>query len=362
MNHHGWKRTIVGLVLLLVVFGMMPILFPVHRADAATYTSVVSDVVDGDTIHLQTPILGSTTVRLVSIDTPETNYNGQNQGHHAYDASNYLKQLLPPGTPVTIETDVEEKDSYGRVLGHVWKGNLDVNKEILRQGHAVTYYIYPNMKYYEEYRAAMLEAKQAGRGIWNPADPLTELPFEFRLRIGGRQPDKYVGDYYTKTYVDPANYPQIPVENRVFFWTEADAQSAGYTRNNGGATGPVLINEVLPAPNTAFTKEFVELYNPSNSPVNIGGYIIDDIVGGGSAPYTIPSGTTIPAHGYWVWETNNYFNNTGDDVTLKNPSGTIVDQYTYSSTAYDASWYRYPDGGNWSATQDTTPTKGAANQ
>jgi len=86
------------------------------------------------------------------------------------------------------------------------------------------------MKYFESYRSALLELRQAGQGILNPADPLTELPFEFRLRVSGRSPDKYVGDHYTKKYVDPADYKQIPVENHVFFWTETDTQQAGYTR------------------------------------------------------------------------------------------------------------------------------------
>jgi endonuclease YncB( thermonuclease family) len=345
---------------LLLVFSL---LFPMVPKDsyAATYTSTVDRVVDGDTIYLTQPVLGKTKVRLLSIDAPESYYNGQSQDPWGTDAKNYLTQLLPPGTPVTIETDVEDTDAYGRLLAHVWKGSLDVNKEMLRQGYAVTYYIWPNMKYFEDYQAAYLEAKQNGRGIWNPSNPLQELPFEFRDRVSGSSQDKYVGDYYTKKYVDPVDYKQIPIENRVFFFTESDAINAGYTKSNSGTASPLYINEVLPAPQSKFTQEFVEIYNPNNEPVDIGGYVIDDIVGGGSAPYTIPSGTVIPAKGYYIWETNNYFNNSGDTVTLKAKDGTILDQYSYSSTAYDASWYRYPDGGNWSSTQDLTPTKGSSN-
>lgn len=36
------------------------------------YESVVERVVDGDTIHLKEPVLGSTKVRYVNIDTAET--------------------------------------------------------------------------------------------------------------------------------------------------------------------------------------------------------------------------------------------------------------------------------------------------
>jgi endonuclease YncB( thermonuclease family) len=332
---------------------------------AATYTATVDRVVDGDTVYLKETIKGTNKVRMLSIDTPETNYQGASQEPWGANAKNYLAQLLPSGTKVTVETDVEETDAYGRLLAHLYKGSLDVNKEMVRQGHAVTYFIWPNLLHFSEYQNAYLEAKQNGRGMWSTANPIKELPFEFRDRISGQPQDKFVGDYSTKKYVAPADYKQVPIEKRVFFFSEADAKAAGYTKSNNGGTpaGNLVINEVLPAPSSTFTNEFVEIYNPTSSTIDLSGYVIDDVVDGGGAPYVIPSGTSIPAKGYFVWETNNYFNNSGgDDVTLKAPNGTIIDRYHYSSTGYDRSWYRSPDGGDWAATQDATPTKGAANR
>lgn len=332
---------------------------------AASYTSTVDRVVDGDTVYLTKAVLGTTKVRLLSIDTSETYYYGENQGHHATDASNYLKQLLPAGTKITMVTDQEEKDSYGRLLAHVFKGTLDVNKEMLRKGHAVTYYIWPNMLYFTDYRTAQQAAQSEGLGIWNPNDPLTELPFEFRLRIDGRQPDKYVGNYDTKKYVNPADYKQVDVNNRVFFFTEQDALAAGYTKEgnpNPGPTSGLYVNELLPAPQNTYNTEWIEIYNSTDQNVDLGGYVIDDIRNGGMSPYTIPAGTVIPSKGYWVWETNSYFNNSSDSAYLIAPNGTVVDSFSYSSIQYDASWYRNPDGGAWSSTMDTSPTKGAANQ
>lgn len=349
----------------VMVLGILIGTFP-QPAAAASYTSTVDYVVDGDTIYLKQAVLGTTKVRLLSIDTPETNYNGQNQGHHAYDATNYLKQLLPAGTKITLVTDTDEKDSYGRLLAHVFKGTLDVNKEMLLKGHAVTYYIWPNMKYFVEYRDAMQQARQAGLGIWNPNDPLTELPFEFRLRISGRSPDKYVGNYDTKFYVDPVDYKKVAVENRVFFFTEQDAIAAGYQREAATQPAPsptagLYINELLPAPQSKYTSEWIEIYNSTDNAIDLGGYQIDDLRSGGQAPYTIPAGTIIPAKGYYVWETNSYFNNSGDEANLIAPDGKVVDSFSYSSTKYDASWYRYPDGGVWASQMDSTPTKAASN-
>lgn len=129
-----------------------------------------------------------------------------------------------------------------------------------------------------------------------------------------------------------------------------------------GSGKDVKVNELLPAPQSTFTYEWIELYNPTSSDIDLSGYIIDDIRSGGSAAYTIPSGTVIRANGFFVWRTSNYFNNTGDTANFVAPDGAIIDSFTYTTIKYDRSYYRYPDGGAWSSTMDSTPTEGAANQ
>jgi len=126
------------------------------------------------------------------------------------------------------------------------------------------------------------------------------------------------------------------------------------------SAGQVVINEILPAASNGV--DWVELYNTTAGALDIGSCTLDDIAGGGGAPYQIPAGTTIPAHGYWTWDRSSYFNNGGDDVRLlKEDATTVLDAYTYASTAYDASWYRLPDGGAWQPTATTSPTKGTTN-
>ncbi|HHS97128.1 MAG TPA: MBL fold metallo-hydrolase [Chloroflexi bacterium] len=124
--------------------------------------------------------------------------------------------------------------------------------------------------------------------------------------------------------------------------------------------GQVVINEILPAPSSGY--EWVELYNTTDSPLNIGNCYIDDVADGGGAPYQIPAGTIIPAKGFWTLDRNRYFNNGGDDVRfLKEDATTVLDSYTYGSTGYDVSWYRSPDGGAWQPEPTASPTKGASN-
>jgi len=125
--------------------------------------------------------------------------------------------------------------------------------------------------------------------------------------------------------------------------------------------GQVVINEVLPAPSGG-APEWVELYNTTGSAVDISYCYIDDIAGGGKPPYQIPAGTILAAHGFWTLDRTDYFNNTGDDVRfLMDNMTTVLDSFTYGSTAYDISWYRYPDGGSWAASPTSSPTKGSSN-
>lgn len=123
----------------------------------------------------------------------------------------------------------------------------------------------------------------------------------------------------------------------------------------------IVINELYPNAATGQT-EWIELYNPTPQTIDISAAYIDDIASGGGAPIQIPSGTVIAAGGYWTLDTNNYFNNSGDDARLLLSDGsTVVDSYTYTSSAKNKSWYRTPDGGSWATAMTTTVTKGTAN-
>lgn len=191
------------------------------------YEATVTQVTDGDTIKISPAILGADTVRLLSIDTPEAYYLGHNQNPHAAVATEALESLLPVGTVIRVKPGVESIDAYGRLLAHIYKDELDINQELIRLGHAVPYFIGPNLEHFDEYRAAYLEAKEAERGIWNPAQPLEQLPYEFRFTLRGG-PDKFVGDYDTKKYVIPTRWQEVDTGNRVFFYEKSVARAAGY--------------------------------------------------------------------------------------------------------------------------------------
>jgi hypothetical protein len=81
------------------------------------------------------------------------------------------------------------------------------------------------------YMQACDDARAEGLGIFNPASLMEEQPFEFRLRMQERRPDKYVGDCGTRQLFEPREYSQVDVCRRIFFDTEENANALGYGSN-----------------------------------------------------------------------------------------------------------------------------------
>ncbi|MGC5327914.1 DUF6359 domain-containing protein [Brevibacillus sp. SYSU BS000544] len=215
------------------------------------YPSKILSVVDGDTVHLVTPVLGGTKVRFVNIDTPETYHNvvteaDRSQKEHGEIAKEHLKTLLHEGDEVLIKVATEPFDDYGRLLAQIIRkqDNVNVNLEMVRSGYASTYFIWPiDDEDYVVYSEAVKEAYDAGLGIWNPSNPLMELPFVFRAREQGKGLTRYVGHFRDKYFVDPAEWATIPVEARVFFASPEEAESAGYSRDHAAPTTNVSFSQ-----------------------------------------------------------------------------------------------------------------------
>jgi hypothetical protein len=161
-----------------------------------------------------------------------------------------------------------------------------------------------------------------------------------------------------------------------FFWVKA-VQADGDTAYTApvwleGQAAPerLVINELLPAPGdwdwddngvADYHDEWIELYNPTNRPVGLGGWQLVDSSG---FAYSIPLGAVIPASGYAVFyyaQTDLSLNNDGDTLSLIHPNGAVVDIFGYDYTpGYDESWCRLPDAGStWS--EDCSPSPLAAN-
>jgi micrococcal nuclease len=135
---------------------------PVEAGEAT-----VTRVVDGDTIVAR---LGDEdeTIRLIGIDTPETKRPGTPVECFGPEASARMAELLPEGTVVRLERDVEERDRYGRLLAYVHRrtDDLFVNRAMAAEGFAGPSRVPPNVTRTDELAEAVADARAAGRGLW----------------------------------------------------------------------------------------------------------------------------------------------------------------------------------------------------
>ena len=133
-------------------------------AGPATVQATVTEIVDGDTIHVDLDGR-DTAVRLIGIDTPEKEGRYTHLECYGEEATRHTAELLD-GRSVGLEFDVERTDRYERTLAYVWIGDELVNETILRDGYAQLLTIPPDVAYVDRFRAAERDAREAGRGLW----------------------------------------------------------------------------------------------------------------------------------------------------------------------------------------------------
>ncbi len=141
---------------------------------------VVVKVYDGDTFKCRLKSGEEVKVRLIGVDTPESRKNrkayrdARRSGMDIEEiiemgrkASRFTKKLIPPGTTVYLETDVQLHDRYGRLLAYVYlpDGRM-LNEVLLEEGYATVYTVPPNVKYAERFRKLQRKAMELGKGLW----------------------------------------------------------------------------------------------------------------------------------------------------------------------------------------------------
>ena len=128
-------------------------------------------VIDGDTIEIN-----GEKIRLLCIDTPESNYRGKTQ--YCLDnetdcgdlAKKALKHLI--GNEHEVWCEYEKRDMYGRILGMCQEYSYwntypywgTYNYEMIYNGYA---WFYPGGKECEEFKQTFENAKEKGRGLFN---------------------------------------------------------------------------------------------------------------------------------------------------------------------------------------------------
>ena len=138
----------------------------------------VTRVVDGDTIsvvidkRVEGPGAGETEtgteykVRLLGIDTPESVDPRSPVECFGHEASAATEALLD-GREVVLIKDVEDVDSFDRLLRYVYVGAEMANARLVVNGYAHAYTYPPNVRHADLFVQLQREARENERGLWS---------------------------------------------------------------------------------------------------------------------------------------------------------------------------------------------------
>lgn len=202
-------------------------------AQSSELRGKVVSVADGDTITILTPDRQQHKIRFNGIDAPES----------SQDFGQVSKKNL---AGLVFGKDVvvlwSKRDKYGRIIGTVMLGPVNVNLEQLKAGLAWYYRQYAgdvpagNRAAYERAEA---EARAAKRGLWAQPNPVP--PWAFRhgdessstpAPSGQSASGKIIGNRNSMVYHLPScpDYSKTAEKNRVYFGSAEEAEKAGYRK------------------------------------------------------------------------------------------------------------------------------------
>ncbi len=153
------------------------------------------------------------------------------------------------------------------------------------------------------------------------------------------------------------------------------------TNPNASGWPPIRINEWLADNSDGLSDpadgehaDWIELYNPTDSPVNLSNWSISDTL---SQPRlaVLPTGTFIPAHGFLLMWADDQpaqgspssphlafkLSKSGESIRLYAPDQRLMDSVSFGAQATDLSTGPYPDGASTGSGLLTEPSPGGSN-
>ena len=108
------------------------------------YKCNVTRIVDGDTIdaeiQLGFDISFKSRIRLYGVDTPESRTRDLDEKARGKLASAFLKEKIEGADLVKVQTKLDKKGKFGRVLGIIFADDVDLNQEMINKHLAVAYH------------------------------------------------------------------------------------------------------------------------------------------------------------------------------------------------------------------------------
>ncbi|MGH8972796.1 MAG: thermonuclease family protein [Acidimicrobiia bacterium] len=160
------KRRLVGLLgAVIVAIGLAASRQGAGPPAVAGGNAAVVRIVDGDTLV----VTGGVRVRLIGINTPESVDPRRPVECFGQEASAALARLVPPGTPVRLDYDVERTDDFGRTLAYLYRTSdgLFVNAALVEGGYAQPATYPPNVAHAGEFAALADQARERNAGLWS---------------------------------------------------------------------------------------------------------------------------------------------------------------------------------------------------
>ncbi|TSC78996.1 MAG: nuclease [Candidatus Peregrinibacteria bacterium Gr01-1014_25] len=340
-------------------------------------------VIDGDTIDVRTlddrgaladaMLPDVFRVRLLGIDAPENREPG------SAEAAAALEFLLAD-RPLHLLFDRQRNDQYGRFLAYVEDAETrdDIGRLLLRRGLVSVLTAFPFARM-DDYRAVEEDARRDAVGIWST--------FTRGDILQSRKTNDVLQTIVSDGFAVAADPPPGIVASGTLLRLRTDINAALFVSVNSGAyqlsdgdllinapavirayavasgvqpscgtvatpvwsgrydvyqpvEQPVTIGEILPSPPLGET-EWIELMTTGSGVVSLGGWTVDDVRGGGSRPWVIPLGTILSAKEPLLLrkdQTHLTLNDSGDDIWLLRPDGSVSDHANYAHLKRGQSW------------------------
>ncbi len=151
-----------------------------HACLAQTYTGTIISVTDGDTYIFQTEH-GSLKIRSEGIDAPET------VQPYGEEATVFMEQYLN----IEAKLITSGTDRYGRTIGTLFIGGVEINLAMLQSGLAWFYEAYSDNS---DYKQADSTARALSLGLWSEDTPTP--PWQWRNKR-----EKFPGPELSETQV-----------------------------------------------------------------------------------------------------------------------------------------------------------------
>jgi endonuclease YncB( thermonuclease family) len=199
--------------------------FPSESFTPATgdCSGVVTNVVDGDTVHIRTSGGREVIVRLAGMDAPEKSQA------FGMAAKQHLTSLIA-GQAVSCRST--KKDRYGRLVGKISLNGQDINFAMVQAGFAWQYKEYASEMSPQDrlsYSDAEHSARLARLGLWSDDNPI--------------YPSDYRRGYFLARYYEPYTSTSPDLQYGSGSYSSGGTKGGpvyvhSYSRSNGTSVGP----------------------------------------------------------------------------------------------------------------------------